>query len=602
MKTLHHLLLTSLALGLLTGRAGAEIFPVFEDAAGSVKANTITKAGGTAKTLAISKTSNAYLNFLVSSAEIDPRFISAARLVIFLPKTTPKGVISIRQLTSGWTEKLTTPKITAPALGNVIDQIDLEDIPLKADYYIADVTDLVKSWMTNPAQEFGIAIVSDGVANVTLASKEGFTSGHPAFIEIDTSTVINTNDDMVATSYAARFQTWLVGQNQAPDTPDVFDNFFIYNQTTNATRLSISPNGSVGIGTSSPVADLDVRNGGTIRATGTGQTAGLELTPFDPDGNAPAGRIQSTDDGGFGGHLDFMTKPIGSISNPLGLRMRIRSTGDVGIGTGTTNPGARLHIQQPNAGSTLLLQGGDAEGENPPARAGLAFSYFDSPVAKHFITTNHSISTPANNKMGFWLNNRVGSSTDDAPGNGTTQVMTLTGQGRVGIGAVNPSFTLDVNGDLRCFGFTNSSDARYKRDLRPLTGALGKVRALRARSYDWDHAAFPDKDLPKRRSIGFIAQEMREVLPELVTEDAEGYLSIAYTEVIPVLTQAIQELHTQVSTKDSEITRLKARLAQLEAREEDRDTQLAAIHAMLRSGGKAQALPASLQGSDTGAE
>lgn len=585
MKTLHHLLLTSLALGLLTGRAGAEIFPVFEDAAGSVKANTITKAGGTAKTLAISKTSNAYLNFLVSSAEMNSVFISAARLVIFLPKTTPKGVISIHALTSEWTETLTTPKITAPALGTLIDEIDLEDIPLKADYYIADVTNLVKFWMNNPEEEFGLALVSDGVANVTLASKEGFTSGHPAFIEIDYNQARSESNTYISAesttdSLAGYFATNSLSDYYMGIGLNASD-WMLFDNVAEETRILLNSSGQIGMG-------------------GPPAFGRLTLQGIDLGGNV-SGILDMKDlEGVVQWHTTLENGGLNFVeANASDERFFLQAGGNVGIGT--RFPASQLHVKQTDPGSTLLLQGGDAEGENPPARAGLAFSYFDSPIAKHFITTNHSTSTPANNKMGFWLNNRVGTSTNDAPGDGTTQVMTLTGQGRVGIGAVNPGFKLDVNGDLRCFGFTNSSDARYKRDLRPLTGALGKVRALRARSYDWDHAAFPDKDLPKRRSIGFIAQELREVLPELVTEDAEGYLSIAYTEVIPVLTQAIQELHTQVSTRESEITRLKARLAQLEAREEKRDTQLAAIHALLRSSGKAQALPAALK-KDTDAE
>ena len=108
----------------------------------------------------------------------------------------------------------------------------------------------------------------------------------------------------------------------------------------------------------------------------------------------------------------------------------IRATGNVGIGTGS--PLGKLHIQQPTGGApTLELQGGEAEGVATPSRSGLAFSYFEPGVAKHFITTNHSVTTAANNLMGFWLNNGTTNTTTNTPGNGTVQVMTLSGDRKV---------------------------------------------------------------------------------------------------------------------------------------------------------------------------
>jgi hypothetical protein len=58
--------------------------------------------------------------------------------------------------------------------------------------------------------------------------------------------------------------------------------------------------------------------------------------------------------------------------------------------------------------------------------------------------------------------------------------------------------------------------------------------------------------------MGFIAQEVQPVFPEIVTKQKDGSLGIRYTELIPVLVKAFQE-------QQAEIDDLKARIGKLEA-------------------------------------
>ncbi len=147
----------------------------------------------------------------------------------------------------------------------------------------------------------------------------------------------------------------------------------------------------------------------------------------------------------------------------------------------------------------------------------------------------------------------------------------IAGNNNVGIGTATPTFKLDVNGGIRCVGAVNtSSDARYKKDIRPVSGALETIVALHGVSYDWNRAAFPAKDFPSGRSLGFIAQEVEKVLPEAVSKDSDGYYSVAYSEVIPVLVEATK----QIKKENDE---LRARLTALEARDQARDAQLATL-------------------------
>jgi len=87
--------------------------------------------------------------------------------------------------------------------------------------------------------------------------------------------------------------------------------------------------------------------------------------------------------------------------------------------------------------------------------------------------------------------------------------------------------------------FVNNSDATQKRDITRLEYGLDAVRKLRPVSFNWNDVAMPHK------TIGLIAQEVRPVIGEVVYDDAideKSRLSIAYTNLIPVLINAIQEL------------------------------------------------------------
>lgn len=97
-------------------------------------------------------------------------------------------------------------------------------------------------------------------------------------------------------------------------------------------------------------------------------------------------------------------------------------------------------------------------------------------------------------------------------------------------------------------GVLLTSDSRLKQDIEPLDHGLNEVMKLKPVSYKW-------KSNPKKgKTIGFIAQDIQSIISEVVNDrdwnkDSNGnweskpteYLSVAYTELIPVLTKAIQE-------------------------------------------------------------
>jgi hypothetical protein len=98
-----------------------------------------------------------------------------------------------------------------------------------------------------------------------------------------------------------------------------------------------------------------------------------------------------------------------------------------------------------------------------------------------------------------------------------------------------------ANGDMTAAGNVIAySDKRLKQNIKTITNALLKVKLLRG-------VEFRRKDIPgKPKQIGLIAQEVQGVLPEVVTENAEGTLGVAYANIVGLLVEAVKELSARV--------------------------------------------------------
>jgi hypothetical protein len=150
--------------------------------------------------------------------------------------------------------------------------------------------------------------------------------------------------------------------------------------------------------------------------------------------------------------------------------------------------------------------------------------------------------------------------------------------GGLGIGTTAPTQALHVVGNVRVSAIgsgvywgpvnrsfdgtftTSTSDIRLKENVKTLDGGLNKVLQLRGVTFSW-------KSNPEfGNRIGFIAQEMEKVIPELVfTNEVDGYKGINYAEVTAVLVEAIKELKTENDRLKSENEKVNTRLEKIEA-------------------------------------
>jgi hypothetical protein len=117
--------------------------------------------------------------------------------------------------------------------------------------------------------------------------------------------------------------------------------------------------------------------------------------------------------------------------------------------------------------------------------------------------------------------------------------------------STSPSYPLDVTGTIRSTGDVIAfSDARVKENINTITNAIKKVMELRGVTY-----TRKDEDSNDIK-MGVIAQEVLEVLPEVVQKDENGNYSVAYGNMVGILIEAIKDQQKQIEELKQIINKL----------------------------------------------
>lgn len=133
------------------------------------------------------------------------------------------------------------------------------------------------------------------------------------------------------------------------------------------------------------------------------------------------------------------------------------------------------------------------------------------------------------------------------------------------------------SGDAWAYAFPTISDQKFKKDVKDVSGGLDKIMALKPKTYAFKQEEYKDRmNFDGRTHIGFIAQEVETVLPELVVKGYEParlteeerkngvkkegieFKGVDYTGVIPVLVKAVQEQQAEIASLRAEVASLKA--------------------------------------------
>ena len=129
--------------------------------------------------------------------------------------------------------------------------------------------------------------------------------------------------------------------------------------------------------------------------------------------------------------------------------------------------------------------------------------------------------------------------------------------------AVSDAFVVRFNGDATLSGdLTINSDERLKDNIQPLGSTLNKLHQIEGKTYSLK------KDEEHTPKIGVLAQEVQAVFPELVTEGADGILSVNYQGLVPVLINAINEQDAKIAALEAQNEQLAIASQKIAALEE----------------------------------
>jgi hypothetical protein len=126
---------------------------------------------------------------------------------------------------------------------------------------------------------------------------------------------------------------------------------------------------------------------------------------------------------------------------------------------------------------------------------------------------------------------------------GGSEKMRIQANGNIGIGTANPAYVLDVNGNAKATDFIATSDRRLKTDIQTISNALDIVKGL--------HGVYFTRIGETQRQVGVIAQEVEEVLPEVVHTSLDDLKSVSYGNIVGVLIEALKDVSKRLEKMEN---------------------------------------------------
>ncbi len=152
---------------------------------------------------------------------------------------------------------------------------------------------------------------------------------------------------------------------------------------------------------------------------------------------------------------------------------------------------------------------------------------------------------------------------------GGSTVFRVYDNGGTAIGNDNKSGTptngLYVHGDLHYNGaLTSVSDIRFKTNIEPIKNATERLKTIRGVYYDWNREKYPERNFTEKKQIGVLAQEIEKEFPELVRTGKDGYKSVDYVKITPILIEAVKEQDSKIEMQETKLDVHEARIKLLE--------------------------------------
>lgn len=368
-------------------------------------------------------------------------------------------------------------------------------------------------------------------------------------------------------------------------------------------RMRITNAGLVGIGTSSPAYNLDVQaSNGSVNIKNT-LTTGYSGLYFSSTGGSGIGQVwmNATTQGDYGGSnsLNLYTgtnSPIAFFTNSAtSPHMFISGGGSVGIGIALGTPGAKLDVATTTTGSIAV------KGVNSASSGSNYGGYFEAVGAgTSNIGLLAGVTSTATSNYGIYIASLTASANNYSFYNPASAKSYFGGS--VGIGTTTPSALLDVHGSLYVNGAANQltgtwgSDQMFKTNIDSIHNALAVIKQLKPKTYYFDTTNVWGLNFPTKKQYGFIAQDLEQVLPELVTPfsknadvDSSGnivhpavtYKTVYYLELIAFLTKGVQEQQQKIDSLTTKTTQQDSINSAIKAKASNQDSIITSLQNQL---------------------
>jgi hypothetical protein len=459
--------------------------------------------------------------------------------------------------------------------------------------YLEFDTNNIERMRIDSAGNLGLGVTPSAFATVkamqlnTASTLMAFTNE----FDIGQNVYYNAGNKYITTG-AATLYAQITGQHQWFNAPSgTAGNAISFTQA-----MTLDASGRLLLGTTTALTKATVYGSGDqklslVSPSGASTQVGINLSPSMTDAEAAANPAQAAiyaTDSNYSANIIFANKATGAVGNALTERMRIDTSGNVGIGT--TSPSAKLEIAQSadttdgpklriaNNGNTLsngqLIGGidffnGDDSGEGVGA---YIYSYTTDSIGRaegqdiRFATGGTTermridssgnllvgtTSSPVAAKIASSFlssSSQFGAVFIDSQSNNTA-IFAQFRNASTAIGSI-------TNNNNTATAYNTSSDYRLKHDIQPMTGALTKVALLKPCTYKWN--------VNESAGEGFIAHELAEVCPGAVTGikdavDAEGnpqYQGIDTSFLVATLTAALQEQQAIIESLTARVSAL----------------------------------------------
>ncbi len=311
---------------------------------------------------------------------------------------------------------------------------------------------------------------------------------------------------------------------------------------------TIKQTGSVGIGTTSPSSRLHIS--GSSPSITLDTTAATKRTSILFNAGAVS-QFQLGTDLNLDGSRNFFLYDVSSTTT----RLLIDSSGNVGIGT--TTPSQKIHVDGGNirvdntgASASFIAYRTDGKALSLAGAAnGAAFRYDNSGTFK--IQSQAASDIIAGNSTGII-------SVMTVEGAAPADSLYISAAGNLGIGTTTPTAQLSTTGTVRFAGLgsaganlvtdalgnvTASSDERLKDKQGDFTRGLAAINAISPVLYKWR----PETGFDTQSTYaGFFAQNVQAAIPEAVSQDSRGHLTLADRPILAALVNAVKELSQQM--------------------------------------------------------